>query len=70
MFLDILQNTHMYSDTVVLTVSESPFLQETFYKETLAQVFSFEFCEISKNSFSTVFQPRNDCFDAFNCKEA
>ena len=34
-------------------------------KETLAQVFSWEFCKISKNTFS-YRTPLNDCFCSYN----
>ena len=37
-------------------------------KETLPQVFSCEFCEISKNTFSTEHLPPDDCFrNTKNC---
>ena len=47
----------VYSVTIQSSKTENPFSQSRacnfIKKETLAQVFSCEFCEISKNTFST-----------------
>ena len=47
-FLEISQNSQQY---ICARVSPVPQACNFIKKETLAQVFSFELCEISKNTF-------------------
>ena len=56
----LFQNKIDYLDKIYFCFSKIKLLKHTFKKETLAQVFSCEFCEISKNTFYRT--PLGDCF--------
>ena len=49
----LFQNKINYLDKIYFCFAKIKLFKHTIKKETVAQVFSFEFCEISKNSFFT-----------------
>ena len=53
LYFEILQNSQEKTCTRVSTLNPQPQPCNFIKIETLAQVFSCEFCEISKNAFST-----------------
>ena len=60
----LFQNKINYLDKIYFCFAKIKLFKHTFKKETLAQVFSCEFCEISKNTFYRT--PLGDYFWASN----
>ena len=56
----LFQNKINYLDIIIFCFAKIKLLKRTIKKETLEQVFSCEFCEISKNTFYRKLL--GDCF--------
>ena len=56
----LFQNKINYLDKIYFCFAKTKLFKHTFKKETLAQVFPCEFCNISRNTFYRT--PLGDCF--------